>query len=169
MSVKEGPVRGLRGVIARWRRKGAATPVKTRTAAAADANGHVTVLPAKPAPPQPPVAAQTAPKAETPAPETAPPETAAPEAAAAEPGAEAPVADGAAPESGTGTALPLENYDTLTIASLRARLRTLTPDGLAVLIDYEKAHQAREDVIGMFERRSAKIAAGLTTGFTAVN
>ncbi len=75
-----------------------------------------------------------------------------------------------APESAAAdVALPLANYDTLTVASLRARLRPLNPGDLAVLIDYEKAHQGREEVIGMFQRRIVKIAAGETTSFQAIS
>jgi hypothetical protein len=65
-------------------------------------------------------------------------------------------------------ALPLANYDELTIASLRARLRTLTPEQLTVLIDYEKAHANRADVITMFERRITKLALGLTQSLPKV-
>lgn len=56
--------------------------------------------------------------------------------------------------------LPLPNYDALTVASLRARMRNLTADQLTVLIGYEKAHANREDIIAMFERRIAKLAEG---------
>jgi hypothetical protein len=65
-------------------------------------------------------------------------------------------------------ALPLPNYDELTIASLRARLRTLTPEQLTVLIEYEKAHANRADVITMFERRITKLALGLTQSLPKV-
>jgi hypothetical protein len=58
--------------------------------------------------------------------------------------------------------LPLANYDSLTIASLRARLRNLSADQLAQLIDYEKAHANRAEVITMFERRITKLNLGLT-------
>jgi outer membrane biosynthesis protein TonB len=54
--------------------------------------------------------------------------------------------------------LPVANYDSLTVPSLRARLRNLDPAQLRVLIDYEKAHAGRADVLTMFERRIAKIA-----------
>ena len=54
---------------------------------------------------------------------------------------------------------PLPNYDELSIASLRARLRSLDVAQLRQLTDYERAHQARADVIAMFERRIAKLAA----------
>lgn len=53
--------------------------------------------------------------------------------------------------------LPVANYDGLTIASLRARLRSLDPAQLRVLIDYEKAHAGRADVMTMFERRITKL------------
>jgi len=97
----------------------------------------------------------------TPAPETVVVETvvaettAVPETVVAETTAEA-------------AALPLPNYDELTIASLRARLRTLTPEQLTVLIEYEKAHANREDVITMFERRITKLALGLTQSLPKV-
>ena len=54
-------------------------------------------------------------------------------------------------------ALPIANYDELSIASLRARLRNLSLEQLAELVSYEKAHAAREDVVAMFERRIAKV------------
>jgi hypothetical protein len=111
---------------------------------------------------------------ETVAPETAEPETVAPEtvapetvvAATATPETVAPetvAAKTVAPEAepaAAGAALPLPNYDELTIASLRARLRNLSAGQLGELIEYEKAHAARADVISMFERRIAKLAEG---------
>jgi len=87
---------------------------------------------------------------ETATPETATPETVTPETATPET---------ATPEAAASTGeLPLPNYDDLTIASLRARLRNLSADQLAQLIDYEKSHANRADVIQMFERRIAKLA-----------
>jgi hypothetical protein len=56
--------------------------------------------------------------------------------------------------------LPLPNYDDLSVASLRARLRNLSADQISQLIDYEKGHAGRADVITMFERRIAKLAEG---------
>jgi hypothetical protein len=103
---------------------------------------------------------------ETVTPETATPKTVTPETVTPEttggghvklvPGDAAPAA---APAASTGE-LPLPNYDDLTIASLRARLRNLSADQLAQLIDYEKSHANRADVIQMFERRIAKLAEG---------
>jgi hypothetical protein len=52
---------------------------------------------------------------------------------------------------------PLPNYDELSIASLRARLRNLDPAELRQLVGYEQAHADRADVIAMFERRIAKL------------
>jgi hypothetical protein len=84
-------------------------------------------------------------------PESAPPESAPPESAAPEPAA--------APEPPRAAALPVPGYDGLSIASLRARLRNLDPAQLRVLADYERAGQARADVLTMFERRIAKLEA----------
>ena len=72
--------------------------------------------------------------------------------------------DGRPDRSTEAAALPLANYDDLSIASLRARLRTLSADQLSTLIEYEKAHADRADVITMFERRIAKLNLGLTAG-----
>ena len=56
-------------------------------------------------------------------------------------------------------AAPLPNYDTLTIASLRARLRSLSIEQVRALIGYEQAHANRAEVIAMFERRVVKLEA----------
>jgi hypothetical protein len=56
--------------------------------------------------------------------------------------------------------LPVPNYAALSVASLRARLRNLDPAQLRVLIDYEKDHDGRPDVLTMFERRIAKLETG---------
>ena len=77
----------------------------------------------------------------------------------------------AAPQASAGTetpaatepsgALPLANYDELSVASLRARLRNLTNDDLTQLMAYEKAHQDRPEVIKMFQNRLVKMTTGL--------
>jgi hypothetical protein len=77
-------------------------------------------------------------------------ETVTPEPVAAEP---------VTAEPASGDALPLANYDELTLASLRARLRNLSVGQLDQLVEYEKSHAARADVITMFERRIAKVQA----------
>jgi hypothetical protein len=55
--------------------------------------------------------------------------------------------------------LPVPGYDGLSLASLRSRLRNLDPDQLRVLVDYEKSHGNRDDVVTMFERRIVKLEA----------
>ena len=115
-----------------------------------------------PAPAPAPAATPATPAAEAVAePATVAAETVAPEETAAaetvtakEPSASA---EAAAPE--TVAELPLANYDELTVASLRARLRNLSIASLTQLIEYEKGHAARADVITMFERRIAKVEA----------
>jgi hypothetical protein len=52
------------------------------------------------------------------------------------------------------------NYDELTVASLRARLRNLDAAQLRVMADYERANADREAVVTMFERRIAKLESG---------
>jgi hypothetical protein len=54
---------------------------------------------------------------------------------------------------------PLPNYDELSIASLRARLRNLDVPQLKQVADYERSHQGRAEVIAMFERRVVKLEA----------
>jgi hypothetical protein len=65
--------------------------------------------------------------------------------------------DEAAAQQPGGASLPVPGYDGLSIASLRARLRTLDVGQLGTLIEYEKANAQRDDVISMFERRIAKL------------
>ena len=70
--------------------------------------------------------------------------------------AAAPAAVGSKPgDSGT----PLPNYDELSFASLRARLRNLDVAQVRQLAEYERGHAARADVIAMFERRIVKLEA----------
>ena len=56
-------------------------------------------------------------------------------------------------------AAPLPNYDELSVASLRARLRNLDVAQVRQLAEYERAHAARAEVLAMFERRIAKLEA----------
>jgi len=86
-------------------------------------------------------------------------EATAPEAGAAAPEAGVEAAE-AGVEAGVVADVPVPNYDELSIASLRARLRTLDVARLRQLVEYEKAHAARSDVLAMFERRIAKLEAG---------
>jgi hypothetical protein len=73
--------------------------------------------------------------------------------ASAEPAA--PAAAGTA-----GEALPVPNYDQLSLASLRARLRVLDAGQVQALLDYEKAHEGRPAMITMFDRRLTKLTEG---------
>ena len=122
----------------------------------------------------PEIAPETA-APETAAPEAVPPASVVPETVAPEtvtPGIkpEAPVTSGGhvrllPPDEVPAAAvaagqLPVPNYDDLSVASLRARLRNLSADQIRQLIDYEKGHAGRADVITMFERRIAKLAEG---------
>jgi hypothetical protein len=169
--VKEAPASALRAMFAgigsmlfvkdKIRNKAGAenSAPATEAAAPADAAAPETVVAETSAGPEVTTAPETTAVPEaTPAPEDA----AAPEAVAAK--------ATAVPESTAeaAAALPLPNYDELTIASLRARLRNLTAEQLTVLIEYEKAHANREDVITMFERRITKLALGLTQSLPKV-
>jgi hypothetical protein len=102
-------------------------------------------------------------EADTPAPE---PAAAAPEPVAASPepvvATEPLVATEPEPvvaAEPVAAAAPLPNYDELSVASLRARLRNLDVAQVRELAEYERAHAARADVLTMFERRIAKLEA----------
>jgi hypothetical protein len=79
-----------------------------------------------------------------------------PAAAVPSPGAEPPVTEAVTAPA----ALPVPNYDDLSVASLRARLRNLDQSQVRMLLDYEKAHAGRADVLTMFERRITKLESG---------
>jgi hypothetical protein len=53
--------------------------------------------------------------------------------------------------------LPLEDYDHLTLGSLRARLAKLDPVALNQLRDYERTHANRLPVLTVLENRIAKV------------
>jgi hypothetical protein len=57
-------------------------------------------------------------------------------------------------------ALPLPGYDTLPVASIRARLRGLDVDQLQALLVYEHKNARRPEIIGMIERRIEKLENG---------
>ena len=154
--IKEVPAQALRGVFAgigqlllitdKLRNK---TPAdtrvpQTRTPDRAETAASTTV--SEPVPAEP--VAEPAQAAPAPVPAEAAPVSAAPVVA------EAPVP--AAPAEG---APPLPNYDELSVASLRARLRNLDVAQVRELAEYERAHAARADVIAMFERRIVKLEA----------
>jgi hypothetical protein len=173
---KQGPASLLRAMFAGFgslmsvmdkvRGKPAAeAPAGTETPAPTAAGPEATAEPAAAAKAETVVAETVTPETVTPetvTPETVTPETVTPEttaeSAAAEP--EAVVAETVTPETvtpETTAELPLANYDELSVASLRARLRNLSVAQLTQLIEYESGHAARTDVIAMFERRIAKV------------
>jgi hypothetical protein len=167
---KEGPASMLRAVFAgfgsllsvmdRVRGKSAAeAPADAESSAPTAAAPEKTAAPETVAP-ETAVAETVTPEEtavqETVAPETAVTETVTPEETAVPEEIAAPQETAAAE---TVAELPLANYDESTVASLRARLRNLTVAQLTQLVEYEKGHAARADVITMFERRIAKIEA----------
>ncbi len=60
-------------------------------------------------------------------------------------------------EADTVPSAPVPGWDELTLGSIRARLRRLSPDDLTALRSYEKAHGARPDVLSMLENRLVKV------------
>jgi hypothetical protein len=58
------------------------------------------------------------------------------------------------------SSLPLARYDELSLASIRAHLRSLDTAQLRVLADYERRNAERPEVLGMLERRIDKLEAG---------
>ncbi len=80
----------------------------------------------------------------------------------ADPADRAHPADSAADPADATDGLPLPGYDRFSVPSLRARLRTLDATQLDSLIEYEKAHAGRDEVVTMFERRIVKLGRGAT-------
>lgn len=58
--------------------------------------------------------------------------------------------------------LPLQDYDHMTLGSLRGRLRSLSVDELVAIRSYEKAHADRLPVVTMLDNRIAKLASDST-------
>ena len=52
----------------------------------------------------------------------------------------------------------LPTYPELTLASVRARLRTFSPDELHALLDYERAHADREEFVRMLTNRISTVS-----------
>jgi len=131
-------------------RSGAAAPGSETRWRSLDQTGNVRVLSEEDA------ADAEPPEAEA----TAAPSPAA-ESSAAQPVAEPPITEAVTEPAATGQdALPVPNYDDLSVASLRARLRNLDQSQVRTLLDYEKAHAGRADVLSMFERRITKLESG---------
>ncbi len=138
--------------------KPVASPVASTTAARTEA---------KPAA-QAPAASSTAPPAKAPA--TKAPPSKAPASQAPAPAAKAPAAKSRAataratakpaaarPETPPAAPPPIPNYDELSVASLRARLRGLDLEQVRQLLSYEKSRGSRSEIIAMYERRIAKL------------
>jgi hypothetical protein len=158
--VKESPASALRAMFAGI---GSMLFVKDKIRHRADAENSTPETAAAAA--ESTIAPEPTVTAEAPAaPETVAAETVAAEAAAAPEVSAGPEATAAT----DAAALPLPNYDELTIASLRARLRNLSAEQLTELIGYEREHANREDVISMFERRITKLNLGLTQALPKV-
>lgn len=153
--VKEAPAQALRGVFAgigqlllltdKLRNKPPAQRRKPQISAPQRA--------ARPAPPRP----TTKPAAAVPDSTFAAGPAAAPEPSPAAPSPAAPSPDRPSLTDTAAAGLPLPNYDQLSVASLRARLRNLDVAQLRQLTRYERAHAARPEVIAMYERRVTKL------------
>ena len=85
------------------------------------------------------------------------------------PGAAAPEADAltaelrrehSVPETPTRADLPLADFDSASLPSLRARLRSLSVEDLVILREWELAHAHRLPVLTMLDNRIAKLASG---------
>jgi outer membrane biosynthesis protein TonB len=114
--------------------------------------------------PEPVVITTAEPKPTAAEPEPEPKPTAAkpepkPTAAKPEPKPE-PVAKEPRPEPVAADALPVPSYDELTLASVRARLRSLNLEQVRLLRDYEQANAARADFLRMYVNRIAKLEGG---------
>jgi hypothetical protein len=166
--IKEAPAQALRAVFAgvgqvlliteRVRRRAAGGDLGARPAASVSVVTTETAGPAEATEVRPATAEAAAPAgataAEAKAPEAKAPEAKAPEAKVPE----AKAAGGAAPApAGAASVLPVPHYSELSIASLRARMRGLDAGQVRELLDYERAHEDRENVVAMFERRIAKL------------
>jgi hypothetical protein len=154
--IKEAPAQALRGVFAgigqlllitdKLRNKTPSYPPPPRTPQESETVAPVSEAPA--------ASVTEAPVSEAPAPPPAAPVTEAKDFDKT--GNVRLVAE---PEAPAETGEPLPNYGELSLASLRARLRNLDVAQLRQVAEYERAHEARADVIAMFERRIAKLEA----------
>jgi hypothetical protein len=127
---------------------GTATPAETATPAAESLSAAESVLSGESA-----AATETSPAAESPVADESAPASATPPAAKTAPSRRTAAKRTVHDE----TSLPVPNYDNLTVASLRARLRNLDPSQVRALLDYEKANAGRAAVLTMFENRIAKL------------
>jgi len=99
------------------------------------------------------------PKAETPAAKTKAPAAKTARDAGVAGNVRVLASEGTTATTAAAPGLPLPNYDELSVASLRARLRNLTAAQVTELVTYEKVNADRPEVVAMFERRIAKLEA----------
>ena len=59
-----------------------------------------------------------------------------------------------------GHDLPLPDYDNLNAGSLESRVRALDADGVARLLEHERAHADRVQVVQMLEHRLDRLRSG---------
>ena len=56
--------------------------------------------------------------------------------------------------------LPLADYDGLTVGAIESRIRTLDESGVRDLLDYERGHAARVQVVQILEQRLNSFSQG---------
>jgi hypothetical protein len=56
--------------------------------------------------------------------------------------------------------LPLPDYDSLPAGSVESRARTLDPEGVRQLLDYERQHADRPQIVAMLEHRLEALRSG---------
>lgn len=56
--------------------------------------------------------------------------------------------------------LPIPDYDNLAIGSLESRVRALDPDGVARLLQHEREHADRVQVVQLLEQRLERLRSG---------
>ncbi len=156
--MKEAPAHALRAVFAGIGQVLlVADRIRNRPPDGADATSATAPAPATTAPQATPPSAASPAQA---APAAPPPAASPAQAAPAPPTAAASPPAHAAPAAPAASDLPVPGYDELSVASLRARMRSLDVAQLRALVDYESAHAARPAVLAMFERRIAKVEGG---------
>jgi hypothetical protein len=55
--------------------------------------------------------------------------------------------------------LPLEDYDQMTVGDLQHRIRSLSAEDLAIVLNYEAGHAARVPVLEILEARQRQLEA----------
>lgn len=63
----------------------------------------------------------------------------------------------------TDHGLPIPDYDSLATGSIESRARALSEEGVRELLDYERQHANRPQIIAMLEHRLEGLASGEVT------